>query len=112
RVVVRLVWADGRIDLSPITDTLAVDGLGELIFNTVFLVVAASSIALVIGSLLAWANERTDARLGPLTDSLPLLPFLLPPVAGAIGWVLLLSPRAGYVNVWIRDIGGWFGVEP
>ncbi len=111
RVVVRLIWVDGAIDLSPIRDTLALEGLLRLLLETLALVVASSSIALLLGSLLAWANERTDARLGLMTDALPLLPFLLPPVAGAIGWVLLMSPRAGYLNVWIRDVGSWFGIE-
>ncbi len=111
RVVARLVWVDGRFDASPITDTLAVEGLGRLVFDTLALVVASGLVALAIGSLLAWANERTDARMGPLTDSLPLLPFLLPPVAGAIGWVLLLSPRAGFLNVWLRDLGALIGIE-
>lgn len=110
RVVARLVWDDGHLDLSPITDTLAIDDLGSLVVNTVVLVVASSAIALAVGSLLAWANERTDARVGALTDSLPLLPFLLPPVAGAIGWVLLLSPRSGFLNVWTRDVAGWLGL--
>ena len=43
-------------------------------------------------------KQLSEMRIGFFTDTFPLLPFLLPPVAGAIGWVLLLSPRAGYVN--------------
>ena len=38
-------------------------------------------------------NERTDARMGPLSESLPLVPFLIPPIAGATAWVLF-SRRA------------------
>jgi iron(III) transport system permease protein len=75
--------------------------------------------------VLAWLNERTDARLGIVTDSLPMIPFLLPPIAGAVGWVLLLSPRAGLMNGVIRggldkiglslsegpfDIFTWYGL--
>ncbi|MBB4932644.1 iron(III) transport system permease protein [Lipingzhangella halophila] len=111
RVVVGLFWADGELTMRPITRTLALPGLGELLLNTVVVVVASSAVAWVIGVGLAWLNERTNVRMGLLTDSLPLLPFLLPPVAGAVGWVMLLSPRAGLLNSWIRDILSLFGIN-
>jgi iron(III) transport system permease protein len=41
----------------------------------------------------------------------PLMPFLLPGIAFAIGWTLLLSPGAGILNVWLRDLLGVFGVD-
>ncbi len=111
RVVLRLFWVDGSPTLDPVRNTLDEANLGELMWNTSVVVVASGVLALVGGSLLAWLNERTDARMGALTDSLPLVPFLLPPVAGAIGWVLLLSPGAGYLNVGIRNVAGWLGVD-
>ena len=86
-------------------------GLTTLIKNTLIVVVGSSAIALVLGGVLAWVNERTDARMGLLSESLPLVPFLLPPIAGATAWVLLLSPGAGFLNVWLRDVLGWFGIE-
>ncbi|MFV2195351.1 ABC transporter permease [Nocardiopsis sp. LOL_012] len=111
RVAVGLFWVDGAFTASPITRTLSYPGLGELLLNTVIVVVGSSLAAWVIGALLAWLNERTNARMGLLTDSLPLLPFLLPPVAGAVGWVMLLSPNAGLLNSWIRDAVGLVGIE-
>ena len=66
---------------------------------------------MLIGSALAWLNERTDARMGLMSDALPLLTFVLPPIAGAIGWVLLLSPGAGYINVMFRTVLSWFGIR-
>lgn len=111
RVVLRLFWVDGSLTIDPIRQTLAQPDLGELIFNTMVVVLVSGVLALIAGSLLAWCNERTDARMGALTDSMPLVPFLLPPVAGAIGWVLLLSPGAGYVNVVIRNLASVVGIE-
>lgn len=111
RVVVGLFWVDGELTASPITRTLALPDLGELILNTVIVVVASSLVAWVIGVALAWLNERTNARMGLLTDSLPLLPFLVPPVAGAVGWVMLLSPQAGLLNSWLRDLLSLVGAE-
>ena len=65
----------------------------------------------MVGGVLAWVNERTDARMGVVTAALPLIPFLLPPIAGSTAWVLLLSPGAGFLNVWLRDVLGLFGID-
>ncbi|WP_308015405.1 iron ABC transporter permease [Pseudonocardia sp. ICBG1293] len=111
RVLVRMFWVDGALTLDPVRRTLAVPDLGPLLRDTIVLVVVSSALAFVIGVGLAWLNERTDARMGLLTDALPLLPFLLPPVAGAVGWTMLLSPRAGLLNSWIRDALAPFGIE-
>src|SRR5690554_1630081 len=70
RVVARLFWVDGEATLAPIRNTLDQPDLGSLIFNTIVVVLASGVIALVSGALLAWCNERTDARMGPLTDAL------------------------------------------
>ncbi len=110
RVIGGLFVVDGEVTLQPVADTLGAEDLGGLIGSTLAVVVPSSAIALLLGSALAWLNERTDARMGFATDALPLLPFLLPPVAGAVGWVLLLSPRAGLLNDWIRDVLGLVGI--
>ncbi|TWE30461.1 ABC transporter permease [Prauserella muralis] len=111
RVLIGMFWVDGQFTVRPITRTLSLPGLGDLLRNTVIVVLASSAVALVIGVALAWLNERTNARMGLLTDSLPLLPFLLPPVAGAVGWVMLLSPESGLLNSWIRDALGLVGIR-
>jgi iron(III) transport system permease protein len=111
QVVVRLVWVDGSLDAGVLRATLDVPDLWALIGRTVAMVAATVVLALAGGSLLAWLNERTDARLGVLTDAVPLVPYLLPPVAGAIGWVLLLSPGAGFINVSLRSLLGRAGIE-
>ena len=110
RVLIGMFFVDGSFTLEPIRRTLAVPDLGSLLLDTLVVVVISSLVALVIGVLLAWVNERTDARMGIVSDALPLLPFLLPPVAGAVGWTMLLAPRAGLANAWIRDVLGFFGI--
>ena len=99
------------LTMAPLLEAFALPDVVPLILNTVIVVIGSSLIAMVLGSVMAWLNERTDARLGALTDSLPLIPFLLPPIAGAIGWVLLLSPQAGFLNAVMRWVGGIFGLE-
>jgi iron(III) transport system permease protein len=109
RVLLGLVVVDGAVTLEPLKDIFAVPDLGVLLLNTLVVVGASSLIALVVGAALAWLNERTDARMGSFTDSLPLITYLVPPIAGAIGWVLLLSPTAGLLNGLLRGIGITFG---
>lgn len=111
RVAIGLLVVDGRLTLEPVRDVLAVPDLGTLIRNTLVAVVASGALALVIGTVLAWLNERTDARVAGLTDSMPMIPFLLPPIAGAVGWVLLLSTNAGLLNAFIRWVLGGVGIR-
>ncbi|MFC4117784.1 ABC transporter permease [Nonomuraea zeae] len=110
-VVVRPFVTGGRIDLAPIRDTLAQPDLATLLWHTAVVVGGSGVAAMLIGSALAWVNERTDARMGLLTDVVPLVPFLLPPIAGAIGWSLLGSERSGYLNQLLRPLLGLGGAE-
>ena len=77
--------------------------LGPALFNTAFVIVVAGLSSLIVGALLAWLNERTDVRMGWTADLLPIIPLLIPPLASAIGWVLLLQDRAGFLNYFIRQ---------
>jgi len=110
-LVTELFWVDGHFSFDAIVNTATMPGLVVIVVDTVIMVIACSLLALAIAAAFAWLNERTDARFGFLTDTLPLLPFMVPPVAGAIGWVLLLSPRAGYVNGIVRALAEPFGIS-
>jgi iron(III) transport system permease protein len=44
--------------------------------------------------------------MGWASDVLPIVPLLVPALAISIGWVFLLSPRAGVVNTTIRSVLG------
>ena len=110
RVVVNMFYKDGRFTLEAIQRTLAIEDLGKMVLDTVVVVLASSVLAVVIGFLLAWANTRTDARFGLINEIFPYLPFLLPPIAGAVGWTMLLSPQAGLLNAWLRDVLGLVGI--
>ena len=110
-VGVRLFWDGKSFNPSPIVKTATLPALYTILADTAIVVTASVMLALILGGLLAWINERTDARLGVITDAMPLINLVLPSIAGAIGWVLLLSPTAGYLN-WITRQGlGLFGVE-
>ncbi|MES9537689.1 ABC transporter permease subunit [Actinomadura sp. NPDC000600] len=111
RVVWRLFWVDGAPSADPVVRAFTAPGVGELVRDSTLVVVTAGACAVLAGSLLAWLNERTDARIPGVTDIVPLMPFLLPSIAMAIGWTLLLSPGAGLLNVLLRNLLGLVGVE-
>lgn len=105
RVALRVITEDGQLTVAPLGQLFALPAIGEIVLNTVIVVAVSSVLAMVIGGVLAWLNERTDARMGMFTDSLPLITYLVPPLAGAIGWALLLSPSAGLLNGFLRGAG-------
>ncbi|UTT51019.1 ABC transporter permease [Rhodococcus gordoniae] len=73
------------------------------IVNTAIILFTAGPLALIVGGMLAWLNERTDARFGIVGELLPIASLLVPPIAGSIAWTFLLSPNSGFANVLIRD---------
>ncbi|MGX6508944.1 ABC transporter permease subunit [Rhodococcus sp. SJ-2] len=81
------------------------------ITNTTIILAVAGPLALAIGGMLAWLNERTDARFGLIGELLPIASLLVPPIAGSIAWTFLLSPNSGFANVLIRDGLGVVGIH-
>jgi iron(III) transport system permease protein len=80
--------------------------IGRTITYTIGLAVGSLVIALVLGTLLAWAATRLPRRLGFLR-LFPILPIVVPAIANVVGWAFLLSPRPGYLNAWLRKLPWW-----
>jgi iron(III) transport system permease protein len=55
---------------------------------------------------LAWITSCTDAPLARRFENLPTLTLALSPLVGAIGWLVLLSPRVGVLNLAVRSVLG------
>ena len=78
--------------------------------NSVLYAATTASVVLVIGGFLAWLVERTDTRLRQFTDLFTLAPILMPAILLISGWILLIGPKSGMINLMARD---WFGLtEP
>jgi iron(III) transport system permease protein len=63
-------------------------------------------VTLVMGGLVAWSVERTDAPCGGLFHALALLSFAIPGLLTAMAWILVLSPNIGWVNAMIKSTFG------
>ena len=74
--------------------------------NSVFFAACAATLSLVMGSILAWITERTDAPLKRLVYVGAATSIIAPGVLISISWVLLLSPQIGIINHWLRQLSG------
>lgn len=84
--------------------------MAETLRTTILLALGSLVIALVLGTLLAWAATRLPPRLRMLRV-LPILPIVVPAVASVLGWSFLLSPRPGYLNALLRTLPWWNHLE-
>src|SRR4051794_13998473 len=75
---------------------------------TVMLALGSLVIAMVLGTLLAWASSRLPRRLRFLS-LLPVLPIVVPAIASVVGWAFLLAPGPGYLNALLRNLPWWSG---
>lgn len=66
--------------------------------NSLQLGVCVAIAAGLIGVPLAWAVSRTDMPCRMLVHGMVIGSFLVPPFVGAIGWILLGGPNAGWIN--------------
>jgi iron(III) transport system permease protein len=108
---VRTLLPGGEFNAQAFSDTFSRPGLGAAAINSLIIVVSVNLTAVPVGTLFAWFNFRTNARLGPMASLLPLLPLLLPSVAVTIGWVFLGSDESGFLTIAIKNLLGAIGIE-
>jgi iron(III) transport system permease protein len=78
----------------------------RVIGNTVLFSVLALGVALAFGLPLAWLVERTDLPGKRLIFSLLAIALLIPGFSVALGWLFLLNPRIGLINVALQSLFG------
>ena len=84
----------------------------DVIPSTLVFALGAVALGSLIAFALAWLVERTDLPAPNLCFSLILVPLLVPTPVLAIGWIFLLGPSAGWLNVWLRALFGLSGPGP
>lgn len=78
----------------------------KLFFNTACYAGGSVMLGLIVSGLLTWLVERTDMPLRTTIKVLMFASMTIPPLAYAFGWVLLLNPNNGAINVWLRNLLG------
>jgi iron(III) transport system permease protein len=66
--------------------------------NSLMLGAAVTGLCLVFAIPIAWGVSRTDVPGKGVIRLLVLGTFITPPYLGAIGWILLAAPNAGWLN--------------
>jgi iron(III) transport system permease protein len=79
------------------------------LFNTFIVSSGATLIAIVLAIVFAWLIERTDMPCRGAAWVAVLLPLVIPGVLFALAWMLLLLPKTGLINVWVRPALAAFG---
>ncbi len=78
----------------------------SLLFNTVFFVSGSVMIGIPIATSLAFLVERTNLPFRNAVYTLILIPVGIPGMVLAIGWIQLLSPSMGALNLLFRALLG------
>ncbi len=86
------VWVEQRID--------------QVIWNTVVYVVGATIFGITTAAVLAWLVERTDMPGKMWIYAGVPMGIAVPGILHAIAWVLLLSPRSGFINRGWKSLTG------
>ncbi len=74
--------------------------------NTAGFAVVTTLVSLAFGVPIAWLAERTTMSFKPLLYILMVLGLVIPSFFVAMGWILLLHPRIGFVNFWLQELLG------
>jgi iron(III) transport system permease protein len=100
----RLLWASFQ---HPETGALTVDNYAaaygrwrylEALVNSVVIGLAVAALCTVFGVPMAWAVSRTDMPAKGLVWAAILGTFIMPNYLGAVAWILMAGPNAGWLN--------------
>ena len=75
------------------------------LFDSFFFAGGSMLVALLFGGMIAFLVERTNVPMRNLTYGLMLIPLIMPSMLKAIGWILLINPNNGILNIIWYSIG-------
>ncbi len=81
--------------------------LARIVFDTVAIGVGAGAISAFIGAVYAWLVIRTDMPFKRAFRVMVILPLSMPFIVKGIGWISVLSPQIGIVNVFFKNTFGF-----
>ncbi len=83
----------------------------QALWNALILGACVTALCLVLAVPMAWAVSRTDMPAKGVIKLMTLAAFVTPPYLGAIGWILLAGPNAGWLNqAWMGLTGAGEGI--
>ena len=98
---------DTGITLAQIQEVLFQWELARIVFDTIAIGVGAGAISAMIGAIYAWLLIRTDMPFKRLFRVIVILPLAMPFIVKGIGWISVLAPGFGIVNVFFKNTFGF-----
>jgi iron(III) transport system permease protein len=77
--------------------------------NTFILAVVRTSLSMAFAIFFAWVVTRTNVPMRGFIEFMLWMSFFLPSLPETLSWILLLDPKFGIVNTFLRDN---FGISP
>lgn len=78
----------------------------RLFANSIVFAAGSALFAFVVGTTLAWINERSNAPFKRTLFALSIVPLVIPGVLFVVAWILLASPKIGLVNLVLQRMLG------
>ena len=78
----------------------------RLLGNSLSFAGGAATLSLLIGTALAWMNERTDTPFKSLIYALSIVPLVIPGILFVAAWIMLASPKIGILNLLLQRAFG------
>jgi iron(III) transport system permease protein len=75
-----------------------------LFWNSLKFATGTALLAFVLGTLLAWMNERTNTPFKALFFALSIIPLIIPGILFTVAWILLGSPKIGLINLALQRL--------
>jgi iron(III) transport system permease protein len=110
-IVLGLSFVEGDLHRTPVV--LGAQNYAELftdsftykvILDTVVFSLVTVAVALAFGVPMAWLVARTDLPGKTMVFTLMTVGILIPGFTTAMGWLFLLHPKVGMVNVWLMGL--------
>ncbi len=80
----------------------------RLLGSSLYFAVGSAALAFVIGTALAWMNERTNTPFKSVFFALSIVPLIIPGILFTVSWILLASPKIGILNLLLQN---WFSTD-
>jgi iron(III) transport system permease protein len=77
----------------------------RLFRNSVLFAIGTSTFSFVVGTALAWMNERTNTPFKRAFFALSIIPLIIPSILFTVAWILLASPKIGIINLVLKQVG-------
>lgn len=96
----------GELSLGAYQEILTSPYLRDVTGSTLLFSIGSTVAGLILGGGLAWCTERTNAPFKQLVYASTFVSFAVPGILRTIGWIFLLGPNSGTLNVLYRNAIG------